>query len=71
MIAHRLSTIKNANQILYIDKGEIIERGSHKKLIKACGQYKKMWDLHMDAANWGIQQSNNSTQNDRKEEILC
>ena len=39
VIAHRLSTIQNADLILVIDKGEIIETGSHKELLKKNGLY--------------------------------
>ena len=45
VIAHRLSTIKNADEIIVLDKGEIIERGNHKQLITQNGHYKKLTDL--------------------------
>ncbi|HYV90238.1 MAG TPA: ABC transporter transmembrane domain-containing protein [Chitinophagales bacterium] len=46
IIAHRLSTIKNADRILVLDKGEIIESGTHEELIKnEEGLYKKLADL--------------------------
>ncbi len=45
VIAHRLATIQNANRILVIEKGEIIETGSHQELIKKEGQYKRLFDL--------------------------
>ena len=70
VIAHRLSTIQNANQILYIEKGKIREQGNHKQLIDENGRYKQMWDLHMDAAQWGIKQTGGSLKN-RKEEVTC
>lgn len=44
LIAHRLSTIKNADCILYIDKGGILERGTHDELLEQKGEYYK---LHM------------------------
>lgn len=45
IIAHRLSTIQHADEIIVMDKGEIIERGTHKKLIEKNGLYKKLIDL--------------------------
>jgi len=45
VIAHRLSTIKNADEIIVLDKGKIIERGSHQQLISQNGHYKKFSDL--------------------------
>lgn len=44
-IAHRLSTIQDANCIYVLDKGKIIESGSHEELIALKGTYKKMYDL--------------------------
>lgn len=41
-MAHRLSTIKNANRILVFDKGEIVEEGSHHKLMESKGIYCNM-----------------------------
>jgi ABC-type multidrug transport system fused ATPase/permease subunit len=40
-----LSTIRNADKILVIDKGRIVESGSHEKLMKKEGIYKKLHDL--------------------------
>ena len=47
MIAHRLSTIMNADQILVIDHGRIVERGSHRELIESSGVYAAMWALQL------------------------
>ena len=44
-IAHRLSTIADADQVLVMDKGRIIERGSHQELLAARGFYFHMWEL--------------------------
>jgi len=45
IIAHRLSTIKNADQILVLDRGEIVERGNHDELMKERGKYYQMYQL--------------------------
>ena len=45
VIAHRLSTIVNAEQILVLDHGRILERGSHAQLLAANGAYARMWSL--------------------------
>lgn len=45
IIAHRLSTIKNADQILVLDRGEIVERGNHVELMNHRGKYYQMYQL--------------------------
>ncbi len=45
IIAHRLSTIKNADEIIVMEKGEIIERGKHKELINLNGRYAALYEL--------------------------
>ena len=45
VIAHRLSTVIDADQILVMDKGHIVERGSHRQLLLANGMYSRMWTL--------------------------
>jgi ATP-binding cassette subfamily B protein len=44
VIAHRLSTIVDAQQILVMDKGRIIERGTHTELMALAGAYAQMWE---------------------------
>ncbi len=45
IIAHRLSTIMNADRIIVMKKGKIIQQGKHEDLIKQKGEYKKLWNL--------------------------
>ncbi|MGF0096692.1 ABC transporter ATP-binding protein [Peptoniphilus sp. SGI.035] len=52
MIAHRLNTIENANQILVISDGKIVERGKHTELISEDGIYKRLYDIYKNSNVW-------------------
>ncbi|GAB2180086.1 ABC transporter ATP-binding protein/permease [Denitratisoma sp. agr-D3] len=45
IIAHRLSTVMNAHQIVVLDQGRVLERGTHRELLEAGGAYAQMWAL--------------------------
>jgi ATP-binding cassette subfamily B protein len=49
-IAHRLSTILAADVIFVVDRGRIVERGTHAELLVANGAYARMWRLQQDEA---------------------
>jgi ATP-binding cassette subfamily B protein len=50
VIAHRLSTVMDADQILVLSQGRIVERGSHAQLLDAQGEYARMWALQQEQA---------------------
>ena len=49
IIAHRLSTVRNADRILVLDEGEVVEDGSHEDLVKLKGIYARMWAVQTGA----------------------
>ena len=51
VIAHRLSTIRNADEILVVEDGKIIERGNHQQLLASQGKYTELFDLQSDHTN--------------------
>ncbi|HWQ78464.1 MAG TPA: ABC transporter ATP-binding protein [Anaerovoracaceae bacterium] len=54
MIAHRLSSIKNANQIVVLENGRIVQTGVHGELSVREGLYKRMWDAYTSAYDWTL-----------------
>lgn len=56
VIAHRLSTIRDADQILVVDNGKIVEKGVHAELIQQNGIYQKFWNIRQKARNWKLAQ---------------
>ena len=55
MIAHRLSTIRNANKIIVMENGRLIESGKHNDLIQKNGRYAEMWKHYTEAIDLKVQ----------------
>ena len=54
MIAHRLSSIRDVDEILVIENGKVVERGSHYELISREGKYRKLQELYSKANEWRL-----------------
>lgn len=54
VIAHRLKSIMDADKIIVLKEGEIVEEGTHQALMEKGGEYKFLWDLQFEAESWEI-----------------
>ena len=54
VIAHRLSTIQNADQIVVLEKGQIVDRGTQSELLSRCPLYQALWVAHIGAQTWAV-----------------
>ncbi|MCR4948520.1 MAG: ATP-binding cassette domain-containing protein, partial [Treponema sp.] len=59
MIAHHLNTIRDADQIVVMEEGRIIDSGKHKELLTRCALYKKMVEEQNRVDNWKIKETKN------------
>lgn len=55
MIAHELKTVAGADQILVLDQGEIVERGTHAELLQNGKKYAHLWNVQQETSGWQIQ----------------
>jgi len=53
VIAHRLSTIVNADRILVLEQGKVVEQGNHQSLLADKGRYAQLWTLQQSDVNAG------------------
>lgn len=53
VIAHRLSTVVNSEQIIVMDQGEVVEKGSHQELVEMNGKYKELWEHQQNSKDGG------------------
>lgn len=60
VIAHRLSTIRQADNIVVLKDGEIIDQGRQEKLLETCPLYRGMWQAHIGARNWAVSTAGNA-----------
>lgn len=61
VIAHRLSTIQNADQIVVLQKGQIVDCGKQEKLLARCPLYADLWQAHIGAKNWPVGEKKEGT----------
>jgi ATP-binding cassette subfamily B protein len=63
MIAHRLSTVRGADQIIVIDSGRVIQRGTHDELLRQCGRYGDMWRVYTQTSSWRLAKAKEANTN--------
>ena len=54
VIAHRLATIEHADQILVVDQGQVVQKGTHQQLVQQNGLYRRFITIREEAEGWSI-----------------
>ena len=54
VIAHRLPSVKNADKICVMEKGRLVDSGTHEELLERCGAYRKLWKASVESARWQV-----------------
>ena len=54
MIAHRLRTVVDADQIIVLDNGRLVEHGTHDELMKKNGLYHKLFHIQQESLGWAV-----------------
>lgn len=52
VIAHRLSTITDVDQMIVLDDGRVVDKGTHNELLQRCSLYQRLWEAHIEADQW-------------------
>jgi ATP-binding cassette subfamily B protein len=52
MVAHKLNSITDADEIIMVDDGRIVARGTHQSLLGNSAEYRKLWELYENADRW-------------------
>jgi len=54
VVAHRLKTICEADNIIVLDNGKVVEQGVHEELVSQKGLYSRLWNLQHQSSRWSI-----------------
>ncbi|MEL6407101.1 MAG: ABC transporter ATP-binding protein [Chloroflexota bacterium] len=69
VVAHRLSTIRDAHQIVVLDHGVVVEKGTHDALVENNQVYARLWEKFEDAQGWGLRRKEDKDSDSRSAQI--